>query len=248
MRAGGEFRRPRTPPERHGRRRRRLAGSIAGSIAPGAPPSGALFWAEQLIAPPALLRLRPSFVHNQMAVSEEAPVEHLDRLPGSFPRGHLHEPEPTRPSRELIGDDPHRPPGVRRAGRAPARLPPWLGTRDSRRRVSRPSLQPPRAQDRGSLFPVHLPRVGHCAPNGQHAPTGSRIAPAEPGPTVLSTPATVKAPGLTLCFLSRRGPPASVAGYGPHRTGLRGSRGGDGSRSPCTLLAPAGSRPPRVGT
>src|SRR6266849_10740105 len=60
-----------------------------------------------------------------------------------------------------------------------------------------------RAQDRVSLFPVRLRRVGHCAPNDQLAPTGSRIEPAEPGPTVLSTPAPVKAPGLKLGFRSR---------------------------------------------
>jgi hypothetical protein len=54
-----------------------------------------------------------------------------------------------------------------------------------------------------SLFPVCLRRVGHCAPNDQLAPTGSRIEPAEPGPTVLSTPSPVKAPGLTLGFRSR---------------------------------------------
>ena len=61
--------------------------------------------------PTAPLRLRPCFVHDQMAVAEEAPVQHLDRLHGFFPRGHIHEPEPTRPSRELIGDDAHRPHG-----------------------------------------------------------------------------------------------------------------------------------------
>src|SRR6266404_272175 len=60
-----------------------------------------------------------------------------------------------------------------------------------------------RAQDRVSLFPVRLRRVGHCAPNDQHAPTGSRIEPAKSGPTVLSTPSPVKAPGLTWCFRSR---------------------------------------------
>src|SRR6266851_9185290 len=60
-----------------------------------------------------------------------------------------------------------------------------------------------RAQDRVSLFPIRLRRVGHCAPNDQHAPTGSRIEPVEPGPTVLSTPSPVKAPGLKVCFRSR---------------------------------------------
>src|SRR5260370_19523544 len=60
-----------------------------------------------------------------------------------------------------------------------------------------------RAKDRVSLFPIRLRRVGHCAPNDQHAPTGSRIEPAEPGPTVLSTPSPVKAPGLKVCFRSR---------------------------------------------
>src|SRR5229473_8389292 len=32
-----------------------------------------------------------------------------------------------------------------------------------------------RTQDRASLFPARLRRVGHCAPADQHAPTGSRI-------------------------------------------------------------------------
>src|SRR5229473_4329963 len=59
-----------------------------------------------------------------------------------------------------------------------------------------------RTQDRASLFPTRLRRVGHCAPADQHAPTGGS-EPGEPGPTVLSTPSPVKAPGLTWCFRSR---------------------------------------------
>jgi len=34
--------------------------------------------------PTVPLRLRPCFVHDQMAVEEEAPVQHLDRLRGGF--------------------------------------------------------------------------------------------------------------------------------------------------------------------
>jgi hypothetical protein len=71
-------------------------------------------WAGSAVAPrptTAPLGLRPSFIHDQIAVAEEASVQHLDGLRGFFPRGHLHESEPTRSPCELIGDDANRPHG-----------------------------------------------------------------------------------------------------------------------------------------
>src|SRR2546429_2443858 len=55
----------------------------------------------------ATLGLWARLVHDQVAIAEEPPVEHLDRFRGLFFRRHLDEAEPARPARELVGDDPH---------------------------------------------------------------------------------------------------------------------------------------------
>src|SRR5215831_12706177 len=58
-------------------------------------------------------RLGPSLVDYQIAVAEEAPVEHLDGLGRFFLRRHLDESEASRTPGELIGHDPN---GFDRAG------------------------------------------------------------------------------------------------------------------------------------
>jgi hypothetical protein len=56
----------------------------------------------------AALGLGPRLVDDKVAVAEEPAVEHLDGLGSLFLRRHLDKAEPTRPARELIGDDAHR--------------------------------------------------------------------------------------------------------------------------------------------
>ena len=54
------------------------------------------------------MRLRPSLVHHEVAVPEETAVQHLHGLGCFFLGRHLDEAKASRPSSELIGDDPHR--------------------------------------------------------------------------------------------------------------------------------------------
>jgi hypothetical protein len=54
------------------------------------------------------LRLWPRLVHDEVSVSEEPTVEHFDCLASLFLGRHLDEPESTRPSSELVRDDPNR--------------------------------------------------------------------------------------------------------------------------------------------
>src|SRR5260370_22272008 len=63
--------------------------------------------ARAATAPGATLGLWARLVHDQVAIAEEPPVEHLDRFRGLFFRRHLDEAESARPARELVGDDPH---------------------------------------------------------------------------------------------------------------------------------------------
>src|SRR5512145_79064 len=59
------------------------------------------------------LRLGPRLVHDQVAVAEKPPVQHLHRLEGLILGRHLHEPEASRAAGELVRDDAH---GVHAAG------------------------------------------------------------------------------------------------------------------------------------
>jgi len=54
------------------------------------------------------LGLRPGFVDDEIAVTEEAPVQHFDCFLGFLFGRHLHEPEAPGPAGELVGDDPDR--------------------------------------------------------------------------------------------------------------------------------------------
>src|SRR5882672_12567419 len=56
----------------------------------------------------AALRLRTGFIDHQIAVTEEAPVQHLDCFLGFLFGRHLHEPEAPWPPGELVGDYPDR--------------------------------------------------------------------------------------------------------------------------------------------
>jgi hypothetical protein len=49
--------------------------------------------------------LGASFVDDEVSVTEQPPVEHLDCLGRFLLRSHLHEAESARAPRELIGDD-----------------------------------------------------------------------------------------------------------------------------------------------
>src|SRR6266849_4059390 len=182
-------------------------------------------WAGSAVAPgptTAPLGLRPSFIHDQIAVAEEASVQHLDGLRGFFPRGHLHESEPTRSPSELIGDDANRPHG-------PGMLEelPHVFCRSLEREI--PDEEPrehhaprtARRTERPSSQLAYGVGGGHCAPDDQHARTGSRTESAELGLTVPSAKSTVKEPGLTLCVPPRR----SRCNRGPPRcTPSEGSR------------------------
>jgi hypothetical protein len=52
------------------------------------------------------LRLGSRLIDDQIPISEEPPIQHLDRFAGLVLRSHLDEPESARPSRELVRDDP----------------------------------------------------------------------------------------------------------------------------------------------
>jgi hypothetical protein len=65
------------------------------------------------LATAASLGLRAGFVDDEVSVTEQPPIEHLDRLGGFFLGGHLHEAETARAPRELIGDDPDALDGTR---------------------------------------------------------------------------------------------------------------------------------------
>ena len=64
----------------------------------------------------AALRLRPRLVDDKVAVTEQSPVQHLDRLGRFFLRRHFDEPESSRAPRELIRNDTNRfdGPGLRK--------------------------------------------------------------------------------------------------------------------------------------
>jgi len=67
----------------------------------------------ELHATAAPLRLRAGLVDDEVSVTEQPSVEHLDRLRGFFLGGHFHEAEAARAPRELIGDDPDALDGTR---------------------------------------------------------------------------------------------------------------------------------------
>jgi len=54
------------------------------------------------------LRLGSRLIYHQIPISEEPPIQHLDRFAGLVLCSHLDEPESARPSRELVRDDPNR--------------------------------------------------------------------------------------------------------------------------------------------
>jgi len=54
------------------------------------------------------LRLGPRLVDDEVAIAEQATVEHLDRLRRFLLGGHLDEAEPARSARELVRDDANR--------------------------------------------------------------------------------------------------------------------------------------------
>src|SRR5207245_5821264 len=64
--------------------------------------------AAPIAAATAALRLGSRFVDHEIAVTEEAPVQHLDCFLGFLFGRHLHEPETPRPAGELVGGDPDR--------------------------------------------------------------------------------------------------------------------------------------------
>src|SRR5882724_7246035 len=66
------------------------------------PPAAVAPWAP---AAGPTLGLRARLVHDQVAIAEEPPVEHLDRLRRLLFRRHLHEAEPAWTAGELVGDD-----------------------------------------------------------------------------------------------------------------------------------------------
>src|SRR5207245_11463379 len=74
--------------------------SAAASTGPG--PTVAAWTARS-----CALRLWPRLVHDEVSVSEESPVEHLDCLASFFLGRHLDEPESARPSGVLVRDDPN---------------------------------------------------------------------------------------------------------------------------------------------
>src|SRR5204862_6166809 len=79
--------------------------------APASPPTGPAARTRASVTPRPTgtpLRLGPRFIDHEIAVSEKAPVQHLDRLRGLLFGGHLDKPESARPSRELVGDDSNR--------------------------------------------------------------------------------------------------------------------------------------------
>jgi len=78
------------------------ATAAAGTAAPGTST------AAVAAATAAPLGLRPRFIDDEIAVTEEAPVQHLDCFLGFLFGRHLHEPEAPRPAGELVGDDPDR--------------------------------------------------------------------------------------------------------------------------------------------
>src|SRR2546425_11090007 len=85
---------------------------LSESAAPAASATTAGPWATPATiatpAPRTALGLRARFVDDEITVSEQPTVEHLDRLGRFLLGGHLHEPESARPPGELVRDDADR--------------------------------------------------------------------------------------------------------------------------------------------